>query len=333
MWNEKDSGISFRWNILNQVIVIALPIMIGIFSFVSIYGLYPVDVTNDRWIMSGYDEADIIQHYAGWLAYRNADWKFPLGMAENMAVGTGTIISFTDCIPLVAIIFKVFRESLPETFQYFGIYTLVCYILQSIAAFKVLKFETESNIYSAIGTVLFSFAPILMERAFRHTALGSQWLVLFSIYIYLKHRRKRSYKTYISFVFLEVLAIGIHPYFLPMVIIFGFLCTVDDIKTGDYISVIWLLGIQVITYIFGVIIGVLGSGVDSSRGGYGYYSMNMNAVINPTSIGNYVWSALLRTRPQTLGNYDGFNYLGGGTCFCYRCWDVDNLLKTTAFCD
>ena len=44
-------------------------IVIGLFAFWIIYGFGPLDVTNDRWIMSGYDESDIIQHYAGWVAF------------------------------------------------------------------------------------------------------------------------------------------------------------------------------------------------------------------------------------------------------------------------
>lgn len=298
--------------ILKPFIVIMLPIIIGVLTFILIYGFSPLDVTNDGWILSGYDETDIIQHYAGWLAYRNSEWQFPLGFTDNMAVGTGTIISFTDSIPIVAFILKIFKKFLPETFQYFGIYTLVCYILQSVAAFKILCFKTENNMYSAIGTLLFSFAPIFMERAFRHTALGSQWLVLFSIYLYLKHCEERSQKIYVWYLLLEVLAIAIHPYFLPMVAAFVFITAANDVREKRYIAVTYLLGIQIITYLFGVMIGVLGSAINSSRQGYGFYSMNINAIINPMSVGGYTWSSLLKTHPQILGNYDGFNYFGVG---------------------
>lgn len=72
--------------------------------------------------MAGYDESDIIQHYSGWLAFRNSEWSFPLGLAKDMAIEDGTYISFTDSIPWVAIFFKLFNQFLPETFQYFGLY-------------------------------------------------------------------------------------------------------------------------------------------------------------------------------------------------------------------
>ena len=49
------------------------------------------------------------------------------------------------------------------------------------------------------------------------------------------------------------------------------------------------------------------------RYGYGEISMNLNALINPSSPrGIYTWSRLLPQQPQATGQYDGFNYLGLG---------------------
>ena len=116
---------------------------------------------------------------------------------------------------------------------------------------------------------------------------------------------------YGCYLLLEILAIGIHPYFLPMVAVFAFLSVIGDVREKRYFTIVYLIGIQIVTYIFGMIIGVLGNGISPSRDGYGFYSTNMNSIINPTSCGQYTWSVLLKTHPQILGNYDGFNYLGG----------------------
>lgn len=315
---------------LNSTIaLIVLPSMIGVIIFILIYGFTPLNISNDKWILSGYDESDIIQHYAGWLAYRNSDWKMPLGMAENMSVGSGTIISFTDSIPIVAIICKVLRRVLPETFQYFGFYTLLCYILQCVGAFKIIHLKTQNIVYATIGTVLFGFSPILMERAFRHTALGSQWIILFAIYIYLKSSENIIWGgiKYIFYLLLEILAIGIHPYFLPMVAVFALLTMIDDVRQKKFFTIVYLIGIQIISYLFGMIIGVLGNGISPSREGYGFYSMNVNAIINPTSCGQYTWSNILKTHPQILGNYDGFNYLGVGIFILIIVFTVLTILQ------
>ena len=284
----------------------------AVIAFLCIYWKGYLNPTNDKWIMSGYDETDIIQHYSGWIAFRNSDWSFPLGLAKDMAVPEGTCISFTDSIPWVAIFFKIFRGLLPETFQYFGLYLLLSYILQGIASFKVIEYKTKSLVYSLIGEVLLLFVPCFLDRSLRHTALSSQWLILFSILVWMKHKESYRLRTYIYYLVFLVLAIGIHPYFLPMIGMFMLLSVIDDIQRKKFLSIAYLFGSLGITCLTGLLIGVLGTGVKASRDGYGFYSMNLNSLLNPTSIGGYRWSAFLGVRPQTLGNYEGFLYAGVG---------------------
>ena len=287
-------------------------IFLGMITFIVIYGVEPLDVTNDCWIMQGYDESDIIQHYAGWTAFRNSPWRFPLGMTDYMGTGDGAIISFTDSIPWVAMICKLFRRFLPQTFQYFGWYTLFCYILQGVAASQLIYYKTQDRIYTCVGAVFFCFSPVLMERSFRHTALASHWFVLFSILFYLKYRDTHHKRIYFYFGLMTVLAVGIHPYFLPMIFAFVFLCMIEDFQRHSYRSVLYLTVQLVSTCLAGYLIGVLGYYENSSREGFGFYSMNINAPVNPSSCGGYDWSVFLPVRQQTLGNYDGFNYVGAG---------------------
>ena len=121
----KSIRVYMEKKISSKQFAVVLGGIIGIIAFLVIYGITPLDVTNDRWIMAGYNENDIIQHYAGWVAYRTSEWTFPIGIASNMAWGDGTVISYTDSIPWIAVICKIFTKVLPETFQYFGIYTLL----------------------------------------------------------------------------------------------------------------------------------------------------------------------------------------------------------------
>lgn len=292
-----------------------LAAILGMAAFLIIYGQTPFHVTNDAWIMAGYDETDIIQHYSGWLAFRNSDWSFPLGLASDMACGEGTYISFTDSVPWVAIVCKLLRKILPETFQYFGLYALLCYVLQGIAGYLLTFRKSRNVLYSLLGAGMFVFAPIFLERSLRHTALGSQWLLLFAVYLWLLHRERASWRHYLGYLALLVLAIGIHPYFLPMIGGFLLLSVWSDLMTSGRNAVkalAILAGELAATGAAGYVLGAIGSDVSSSRDGFGYYSMNLNALWNPSSLGGYTWSAFLKALPQTLGNYDGFNYLGLG---------------------
>ncbi|MCQ2519960.1 MAG: DUF6311 domain-containing protein [Lachnospiraceae bacterium] len=288
--------------------------IIGTVVYAIIYGLGPLNVLNDAWIMKGYDEPDLIQHYAGWCAYRYSGWHFPIGLMETM--GGGTIISYTDSIPLVAVFFKIvlgiFRYN--GTFQYFGIYTLICYILQAIAAGLIVNRKSVNKIIIVLSMIFMDFCPILMERAMRHTALGSQFLILFAIYLLLKGRDGQYKKYPWGFYILGMLSVSIHPYFLPLVMIFALIYVVEAaIKKKGIVKNLLLLGGNVVSAaLIGFIFGALGGGVSASRDGYGFYSMNLNAPINPTSCGGYIWSSIFKVQPQILGNYDGFNYFGLG---------------------
>lgn len=291
-----------------------LAALVGLIAFFVIYGVKntALNPTNDSWIFTGYDEIDVQQHYSGWLAYRDSEWAFPLGLANNLAVGDGTFITYTDSIPWVGIIFKVFRNGLPKTFQYFGIFTLVCYMLQGLAGYKLVYLKTKNELYSLIGSVFFIFSPILLERAFRHTALAAQFLLLFAMYFYIKHKEEQKKSTYIFMLLLEILAIGIHPYYVPLTFLFAGMICILDIRKKKYWSIGIFAGQAAVTFFFGYLIGALGNGVKMAREGYGYYSMNVNAPINPYSVGGYTWSTFLKVHAQNWEQFDGFNYLGFG---------------------
>lgn len=75
--------------------------LIGALVFIAVFGILPLNVAYDHWILNGYVEADIIQHYAGWLAYRQSTWSWPLGLTEGLGNGA---ITFTDSIPVLSIL-------------------------------------------------------------------------------------------------------------------------------------------------------------------------------------------------------------------------------------
>lgn len=294
-----------------------LAILVGTIVFGILYGYQVLNPFYDGWILQGYDELDIPQHYAGWCAFQTSAWHFPLGMADSL--GYGTCITYTDSIPWFAILMKLLLQLVgyTGTFQYFGIYTLLCYILQAFAAGLLVQCRTNNLYFQILSMVLLCFSPIFMERAFRHTALGSQWMILFSIYLFLRCKDNHFQSYPVPFYILGILAIGIHPYFIPLTMIFALITTVYGIlKTKKAKYFLGMFAGNLITCAFaGWIIGAFSLSVNLSREGFGYYSMNLNAIINPSSIGNYTWSAFLPQRDQINGNYDGFNYFGVGILF------------------
>ena len=214
-------------------------VLLGVLSFLIIYGVTPLDVTNDSWIFLWYDESDIVERYSAWTNLRHGDWAFPLAYTGSIAYPDGTITSFMDGMPWVCLLFKLFSAHLPETFQFEGVYLLFAFAMQGGAASLLLYRKKFDPFSAAMGTLFFTFSPILMERGFRHTSLASHYLILFSILLWLEFRDKLKQQRgnlllcLIPFTLLSFFCVGITPYFVPMVLCFAFLSAADYCRYAE----------------------------------------------------------------------------------------------------
>ena len=121
-WNGK--GFS-AWMINNMVWLCGMAV--GIAAFLCIYGVHVLDVTYTDWLLGG---GDLTQHYLGWCFFRDSAWTFPIGLTDRMSWPYEVSVIYTDSVPLLAVFFKLFRGILPERFQYFGLWGLICFMLQ-----------------------------------------------------------------------------------------------------------------------------------------------------------------------------------------------------------
>ena len=98
-------------------------LLFSLFLSLTIFGLiYGYDILNptyDAWIFKdGYH--DIIQHYIGWLFYRQSPWHFPIGLIDNLAYPYQFSMIYTDSIPILAVFFKSISLSCFD-FEFFAI--------------------------------------------------------------------------------------------------------------------------------------------------------------------------------------------------------------------
>ncbi len=285
---------------------------LGAAVFFLLFTAAPLDVSNDSWLRTGFVEKDLTQHYTGWLFLRDSALSFPLGMADNINYPYGSAVTFTDSIPLFAIFFRFFNAWLPATFQYFGLFSLLCYMLQGGVAMLLLALFCQKLPALCCGTLLLVCNPVLLERTFRHTALSAQWLILFALYLYFKNK-KEGFAFRWGYLVLLGLGVTIHPYFLPM--LFGILFA--DLLEHCLVSKEIAKSCGFLTLSFAVVLGIGGCiGIFSVPAsgetlvGYGYFGMNLNTLWTPVSPGGLVWSSVLPTQNQGLGTAEGFNYLG-----------------------
>lgn len=274
----------------------------GVLVFLVLYGTAVLDPTNDGWLHSNSD--DISQHYIGWLFFRDAPWQFPVGVIPGLAYPTGIGISFTDSIPLFALIFKLFSP-LPVTFQYFGWWGIACYALQGGIAGLILLRLTKSVGLSVTGSLLFVTAPVLGMRMFTHTALAGQWIILLAIYVLIRSK-ELSARQFISWwSVVMVLSVLIHPYFVPMNAILLLMAVILSWRTLWrgllHLGVPLVLALAVFWAIGGLSFATIGSN-DA-----GLFGLNLLAFVSP-----YGWSRFFDGPPSPPFGYESEMYVGMG---------------------
>ena len=309
----------------------AIGALVGLAVFLTIYGFAPLNPFNENFVLTGYLEKDIAQHYAGWKLFRNSEWDFPLGVGQNIEYPYGGSVSYTDSIPLFAIFFKLLSPVLPHTFQYFGLFVCLCFVLQGLFGALLADLFTDCKTYCGLSAFLLCIAPVMVERAFRHCALTAHFIILAALYFYFKNK-KADCKSYIPFYIINIIAITIHPYFLPFSFAIMFAFALEDffIAKNRVKSVLHIFASIVATLVVGYCIGAFYNEGGMATLGYGYFSMNLNAFFNPVSKGfeaDNNWSAVLGDRPYFGGQTDGFAYLGVGIILAVTISAVLLLIK------
>ena len=291
--------------------------ILGIISFIFVYGYRVLDFTYDAWLLQGTGySGDLTQHYLGWVFLRDSKWSFPLGLIDGLAYPNKISVIYTDSIPLFAFIFKILSPILPKTFQYFGLWGVICFALQGGISAIIIKKFTNSKAVCLISSLFFIFSPIVFKRMFFHTALAAHWIILLAIciWIYSDHFQslKRKLLVWCGLIFLCVVS---NLYFTPLVMGIMLCSFVQDfIKTKKFVdSIIVFVCTIATTFIFMFIFGGFYGGVSTKMSGLGTFSLNLNGLYNP--LGN---SYFLSSHPlANAGQVEGFSYLGLGMLFLF----------------
>lgn len=281
--------------------------LLGLVVFLVFFGVGVLDVTNDAWLLN--NSGDLKQHYIGWLYYRESGWNFPLTVADGLAYPFGLSVVFMDSIPLFAIPFKLVSFILPATFQYFGWFGLVCFVLQGgIGALILGRFTKRIGVVLA-GAVMLVVSPPVLMRVFGHTSLAAHWLILLAIYLLISWRDyKELKKSLVAWTIALVLAVLVHPYFVVMVGVLFMISIVVSHK--DMKSTIWRVVVpSAIALMVFWAIGGFGVGLtQTSGGGLGQFGVNLLSIFDPAG-----WSSILQPiKMASETAYEGFNFLGVG---------------------
>jgi len=288
----------------------ALACTVGAAYGVAVIGpraLNPLDVS---WIT-----ADPATAFLGWAFFRQEPpLTFPLGWSSSIGYPLGEPIAYLDSIPLLATLFWVIRGVLPQNFQYFGIYFVLCCILQFYFGFRISRRLCHGDrMAGVLGGALFLCAPAFTWRASGHFALASHWLILAALDQLLDDPANTSRSRIAWRAGLCLVAAGINPYITAMtVLVLAAVCLRTLLRrNGGGVRACIGFGMAVLVAVGGLMLfGFLRAGDVSQYAGLGYekYSMNLLAPIDPEGYG----ALLLREQPIRAGQYEGYNYLGLG---------------------
>ncbi len=184
-------------------------LLVPFLLFAMFFSLSVLDPTDVGWLSAG----DLGQHYAGWLAFLNDDWRWPLGFSELVAHPHGMPLTATDSNPLVAIPMKLLAFALPQQIQFVGYWYLLCIILSYNIVFNLLNWMSQRPLPAALVTVIVIATPFFFRR-YGHDTLMAHWLIFASLSVFIRPGSDR--RAIAKHAAVVALSICVHPYFVPM---------------------------------------------------------------------------------------------------------------------
>ncbi len=295
--------------VLGRVGRSVLPFCLGAVVFFLVSGGSILRPTNDQWMMKG----DPIASLLGWMFYRNAPLlQQPFGATPDYGLQISNSTVYSDSVSVLAFLFKPFAHFLPEHFQYFGLWLLICFMLQAFFAWKLMGVFAPTLWHRAVATAFFLIAPPFLWRTQWHMGLAAHWVVLASIYLY----TRPSFKILLWLILLIVACLA-----TPILLAMGMLmlgATLVKAYFRDEVSLTrGVLTVVVTAICLSFVMWQAGYFLISTvgEGGFGFYRASLYGLIDP-GVGApgdpSVWSSVLPDLPKAPGNYEGFGFLGAG---------------------
>jgi hypothetical protein len=309
-----------------------IPIIIGTVAFICITGGKIIIPTYRDWLMIG----DAAENFTGWQFFRHTPvFQWPLGANPRLGLGYSNSIFYTDSIPLPAIVFKFLNPLLPQTFQYFGMWIWLSFVLQAVFGWKLLSNFITHRVQLAIGCLFFTISPVLLYRlvhdGYGHIGLASQWLVLASLHLYFSQTFQ-----FRKWVLLTCVSTLIHPYILMMVIAIWIATMIKHLlaktltikSVRRHLAVVGLLSVLALWASGFFMVWTNHTNMDSWNYVFRWQPLSLIDSGTDNSIG---WSRLLPDREQLTGDTEGFSYLGSGIIvlgLILLCFRIAHVFKT-----
>jgi len=302
--------------------LLGVSVAISLLYTLSLFPLGFLAGTSDYWQTV---HKDVGTNLVGYSFFIKDEWRFPLFFTPHINIPKGYFIIYTDSIPILAVFAKAVYSATGIELPYFGFWYGLSYVLQGVVAALLIGEVTRRNLLAAIFGALFALTLPLFLFRFGHVALCGQFLLLLSLYLYVRDKRAAAGDG--RFVRLHILllliALLVHAYLYAMcAAIFAASLGqswIDGRRRPARIAAYAgaaLLGSVVVM----VLSGYIGTKfVPGYAKGLGIYSFNLLSPFYPQRHGGLLMQRDSNPPPglgpivdATGGQYEGYAYLGMG---------------------
>jgi hypothetical protein len=290
----------------------AQSVVFGSIAFVTLTGGAILNPRHLDWLMIG----DSAQHQIGWEFFRHTSlWQLPIGLNPALGLVFSSSIVFTDSIPLAAFFFKPFSPFLGDHFQYFGIWILICFVLQYHFAHRILSKFFGDQMSISIASLFFVISPPFLYRMIHgghgHIALVSHFLILAAIDHYFDKRSRNS-----KWIIILCSGLLIQAYFMPMLTAIWLASVVrrflpGPIRLKQLAFEIMTTGSSVLAVAWASGYFAVGRSINPEGWNYVFRWQPLSLIDSGTD-GSVGWSRIVRDNAQLAGDTEGFSFLGAG---------------------
>lgn len=298
----------------------AIALAVGLLAVVTMLTRSTIVGHGGLWDSPG---TDLAQNLTGYFALQHSGWHWPLLFSPDIAWPHGLSVGMTDSNPALSLIGKVAATVTGHPVNLFGLWLVLCWMLQPVAAVYALRglggsgvalrwgrspgaFGWEAAAAAAAMSVMF---PALLYRYF-HINLLAHFTILVALGCAARMLRLRDAGRWRAAAALLFVTVVLHPYLFVFAAIVLAAPVLQAFSWGRAPGLratrFYLAATIAPVLLYALLNGTLG-GSDS---GFGLLSMNLLSPIWPQQSG--LFGPALPILDATGGQYEGFNYLGFG---------------------
>jgi hypothetical protein len=242
--------------------------------------------------------------------YRNSPlFQWPITAVPQYISGSGMILPTENAV--TNFIAKLIGLVVPGSFQFVGIWLVICFSLQGYFGAKLISRFGVTALHCILGSVFFVTSPALLYRTgvMNHYHLGAHWMILLALYLYFDSRnRVRAWAVLLPFAMLTSI-------YIATMLLGIFVAHQVKLYLGSQKLTVKDVSLPLISALGGFfVMGYLE--MESTVTGSNFFRLNLISFLNPGFSDTGSFSLLLDAlggdtiRRVFSEEWEGFQYLG-----------------------